>query len=32
MLDAGIAQAGQHQKIEFGGGVAHGVRRLFYRA
>jgi hypothetical protein len=28
MIDAGIAQAGQHKKIEFGCGVAHGTRRL----
>jgi hypothetical protein len=27
VLDAGIAQAGQHKKIEFGCGVAHGIRR-----
>jgi len=28
MIDAGIAQAGQHKKIKFGCGVAHGIRRL----
>jgi hypothetical protein len=28
VIDAGIAQARQHKKIEIGGGVAHSVRRI----